>query len=106
MERRPRHTTKKTHTTRTDTDRDTQRAHREDTRRRDGYNKRHVALLAPPTTSSLHDASYSRRIVVVVPLVVPTCSTKDQRRNSTQVMGELLSKEATSTLRSYPDSTT
>lgn len=33
-------------------------------------------------------------------------STKDQRRNSTQVMGELLSKEATSTLRSYPDSTT
>lgn len=74
MERRPRHTTKKTHTTRTDTDRDTQRAHREHTRRRDGYNKRHVALLAPPTTSSLHDASYSRRIVVVVPLVVPTCS--------------------------------
>jgi hypothetical protein len=28
------------------------------------------------------------------------------RRNSTQVMGELLSKEATSTLRSYPDRTT
>lgn len=72
MERRPTHTKKKTHTTRTDTDRDTQRAHREHTRRRDGYNKRHVALLAPPTTSSLHDASYSRRIVVVVPLVVPS----------------------------------
>ena len=65
MERRPRHTTKKTHTTHTtrrDTDRDTQRAYE---KTRDGYNKRHVALLAPPTTSSLHDVSYSRRIVVV-----------------------------------------